>query len=91
MSDPRDKDKVPTSSKVELALAMHNFHALLKAHQLTVDQIKEANRGKENVKERLICAGDYSSLDIIHHKRFGYMLLRLSLAAGILPHRRRRP
>ena len=41
------KDKVPTSAKVEFALAMHQFHALLKAHQITVDQIKEANRGRK--------------------------------------------
>lgn len=53
MSDPPNKDKIPTSAKVEFTLAMHHFHALLKAHQITVDQIKEANRGKENIKERV--------------------------------------
>ena len=45
------KDKVPTSGKVEFALAMHNFQSILKAQQNIVTQIKEANRGKENVKE----------------------------------------
>lgn len=45
------KDKVPTSTKVEFALAMRNFHELLKAKQVTVDQIKEANRGKKDVEE----------------------------------------
>ena len=45
------KDKVPTSAKVEFALEMHNFQSLLKAHQVTVDQIKEANRGKKDVEE----------------------------------------
>ena len=45
------KDKVPTSAKVEFALAMHNFQSLLKAYQVTVDQIKEANRGKKEVEE----------------------------------------
>ena len=45
------KEKVPTSAKVEFALAMHNFQSILKAQQATVDQIKEANRGKKDVKE----------------------------------------
>ena len=30
---------------------MHNFQSILKAQQNIVTQIKEANRGKENVKE----------------------------------------
>ena len=47
MSDTPKKDKVPTSAKVEFALAMHHFQSLLKAHQVTVDQIKEANRGRK--------------------------------------------
>ena len=55
------KDKVPTSAKVEFALAMHNFHALLKAHQVTVDQIKEANRGKKDVEEGVQKEGDQGS------------------------------
>ena len=41
------KNKIPTSAKVEFALAMHQFHALLKAHQITVDQIKKVNRGRK--------------------------------------------
>ena len=45
------KDKVPTSAKVEFNLAMHDFMQLLRAHQITVDQIKEATRGKKDVKE----------------------------------------
>jgi len=52
MSDHPNKDKVPTSAKVEFALAMHNFHALLKAHQVTVDQIKEANRDRKEEEGR---------------------------------------
>ena len=52
MSAHPNKDKVPTSAKVEFALAMHNFHALLKAHQVTVDQIKEANRGRKEEEGR---------------------------------------
>ena len=52
MSDHPNKDKVPTSAKVEFALAMHNFYALLKAHQVTVDQIKEANRGRKEEEDR---------------------------------------
>jgi len=47
VSDTPKKDKVPTSARVEFALAMHNFHELLKAHQVTVDQIKKANRGRK--------------------------------------------
>ena len=46
------KDKVPTSSKVELALAMNEIIAILKAHQVTVDQIKEANRGSKKEESR---------------------------------------
>jgi len=46
------KDKVPTSAKVEFALAMRNFHELLKAHQVTVDQIKDANRGRKEEDNR---------------------------------------
>ena len=51
MSDTPKKDKVPTSARVEFALAMHNFHELLKAHQVTVDQIKEANRGRKEEED----------------------------------------
>ena len=45
------KDKGPTSAKVEFALAMHNFQSILRTKQSTIDQIKEANRGKEDIKE----------------------------------------
>ena len=51
MSDTPKKDKVPTSARVEFALAMHNFHELLKAHQVTVDQIKEATRGRKEEED----------------------------------------
>jgi len=52
VSDTPKKDKVPTSARVEFALAMHNFHELLKAHQVTVDQIKKANRGRKEEDNR---------------------------------------
>ena len=55
------KDKVPTSAKVEFALAMHHFQSILKAQQATIDQIKEANRGKKDVKERVQKEGDQGS------------------------------
>ena len=55
------KDKVPTSAKVEFALAMHHFQSILKAQQATIDQIKEANRGKEDVKEGVQKEGDQGS------------------------------
>jgi len=51
MSDHPNKDKVPTSAKVEFALAMHHFQSLLKAHQVTVDQIKEANRVRKEEED----------------------------------------
>ena len=57
------KDKVPTSAKVEFALAMHNFHELLKAHQVTVDQIKEANRGRKEEDNRNIQEKQSSTLE----------------------------
>lgn len=40
-----------TAAKVEFNLAMHNFMELIRAHQITVNQIKEANRGKKDVEE----------------------------------------
>ena len=55
------KDKVPTSSKVEFALAMHNFQSILKAQQNVVTQIKEANRGKKDVEEGVQKEGDQGS------------------------------
>jgi len=51
VSDTPKKDKVPTSARVEFALAMHNFHEHIKAHQVTVDQIKEANRGRKEEED----------------------------------------
>ena len=41
------KDKIPTSSKVEFALAMHNFQSILKAQQSVINQIKEVNHEKD--------------------------------------------
>jgi hypothetical protein len=52
------KDQVPTSAKVEFALEMHHFQEIIKAQQATIDQIREANRGKKDIKEGVQKEGD---------------------------------
>ena len=42
-------------------LAMHNFKELIRAHQITADQIKEANRGKKDIEEGVQKEGDQGS------------------------------
>lgn len=46
------KDKVPNSAKVEFALAMNRFRAILNLHQITLDNIKEMKDVKKAIKER---------------------------------------
>ena len=58
------KDKVPNSAKVEFALAMNHFRAILNLHQITLDNIKEMKDVKKVIEERNEKEGDEGSNEV---------------------------